>query len=606
MKNESVLAAIRSEFFNYLSSYGTTNSNKMITDWLVSLLKKEMNVAHAAFYIYNEKNEHFSPLVYQDKRFVDRKSLTFKLSDGPVHHCNDNYFILLYIKKDLYGLIELKSLNTSIYTEELLQSIAVDCSKFLEFTASLSKILENKQKYEQLYQLTKKFHSFMKNKDDVLIELISTLQTMYSEYIFYLFLSHDNENKQHLPIKDLDYEKEDHDTAMEAYVTGEVQIERNDALKQAVLYVPLKGKQGVYGVLQVVANNELGLEADNIDFITLLANAAGNALENAQLYEQSKRLIEDLQLINETSHRLNKNLRLTETMSFMSKRILESFQANEVGFFYYDHTGVCKTLPGSTAFFQHESSKECVEYVFAKIERDRDGLFIGDVTTSLEYSTFCSVMVVPMIQSDDIKGCAIVLHKDPYHFSFEVYKLLQSLIHHSTLALTNSLLREELETLVKTDHLTKLYSRNYFNEFIQQSMKDDRQGTFILVDIDDFKQINDTYGHQIGDEVIIQVAELIKSNIRERDIGARWGGEELAIYLPQVDFDSGIAVATRIVKKVGELTNPSITISCGVTYWKEDEEDDFMSLFSRADKALYTAKHNGKNRVVIGEYSQSI
>ena len=127
-----------------------------------------------------------------------------------------------------------------------------------------------------------------------------------------------------------------------------------------------------------------------------------------------------------------------------------------------------------------------------------------------------------------------MLQKEPYYFSFDNFKLLQSLIHHSSLAMANSILREELEKMVITDHLTQLRSRNYLDKQMGESMQEDEEGTFILIDIDNFKKVNDTYGHQIGDDILVQVANLIQSNIRESDIGARWGGEELAIYLPKV------------------------------------------------------------------------
>ena len=157
----------------------------------------------------------------------------------------------------------------------------------------------------------------------------------------------------------------------------------------------------------------------------------------------------------------------------------------------------------------------------------------------------------------------IVVHSAPYAFSFDTFKLLKSLIHHSTLAFTNTILREELEKMVITDHLTKLYSRNYLDEKIKESMGIDGEGTFIIIDIDDFKSINDTYGHQIGDDVIIQVAQIIQANIRSTDVGARWGGEELAIYLPRVSMETGIQIAERLVIKVREESNPKITVSCG-------------------------------------------
>jgi diguanylate cyclase (GGDEF)-like protein len=197
------------------------------------------------------------------------------------------------------------------------------------------------------------------------------------------------------------------------------------------------------------------------------------------------------------------------------------------------------------------------------------------------------------------------MHSSPYHFSFETFKLLQSLIHHSTLAFTNSMLREELEKMVVTDHLTKLYSRSYLDDRIHQSMNEDHEGTFMLVDIDDFKLVNDTYGHQVGDEIIIQVANLINSNIRSTDIGARWGGEELALYLPGVSLSAGVLIAERIVRKVCQITDPQVTISCGISYWSRGKKDSYAALFKRADRALYTAKNTGKNKVIIESAADS-
>lgn len=216
-------------------------------------------------------------------------------------------------------------------------------------------------------------------------------------------------------------------------------------------------------------------------------------------------------------------------------------------------------------------------------------------------SVYRSMMSVPIVQRSEILGVAIVLHELPYFFSFDKFKLLQSLIYHSSLAFTNSILREELEKLVITDYLTKLYSRNYLEDCVHKSLETDAFGTFILIDIDDFKGINDTYGHQVGDEAIIQIANLIKENIRDNDIGARWGGEELAIYLPRVDLASGIAVAERLGKRVEQNSNPKITISCGVATWHKEFRETFQSLFHRADNALYAAKQSGKNQVIASE-----
>lgn len=597
MGDQIVVQAIKSTFFEYVSDYRQLSSINEVTEKLTNVLEKELHIKHAVFYSYHEWLNDTTSNAYT----IDHplKPVPDDLQNGKLYQLEDISIIPIKQNNTMHGLIELTGLEISQYSCKTLNEIVEACTSFYTHFLKIVQASQYEQRYENLYRLTEKFHSYM-NKDDVLTELVNALQELYAEYIFYLFLSHDSEKSLDLPIKDLGFDQqEDNEMAMEAYVTGTTQRTNNNGNLQTVLYTPLKGKQGVYGVLQVIANHGVKLEEKNIDFITMLAIAAGIALENAQLYEQSKRLITDLQLINETSHRLNKSLRLTDTMTYMSSRIMDSFHAEEVGFFYINQDSSIQILPGSTDFFYKKEVEEYIQYVREKIEKDLEGLFIGDITANMKDAPYSSVMAVPMVQSDSLKGCALVLHKDAYHFTFDMYKLLQSLIHHSTLALTNSMLREELETLVKTDHLTQLYSRNYMNEQIDNSMRKDRKGTFILIDIDNFKKVNDTYGHQIGDEVLVQVANIIKNNIRGNDIGARWGGEELALYLPQVSLEVGIAVAERIVKLVREQTNPGITISCGVSYWNVESNKNFNQLFSRADQGLYIAKNEGKDQVII-------
>lgn len=597
MSDQVVVQAIKSTFFEYVSDYRQLCSINEVIEKLTNVLKKELHIKHAVFYSYNEWLNDTTSNTYIINNPL--KPVPYDLQNGKFYQIEDISIIPIKQNNLMHGLIQLTGIEIGQFSCKVLDEIVEACTSFFTHFLKIVQATQYEQRYEKLYRLTEKFHSYM-NKDDVLTELVNALQELYAEYIFYLFLSHDSEKSLDLPIKDLGFDQqEDNEIAMEAYVTGTAQMANDKNNMQTVLYTPLKGKQGVYGVLQVIANHGIKLEDKNIDFIIMLANAAGIALENAQLYEQSKRLITDLQLINETSHRLNKSLRLTDTMTYMSSRIMESFHAEEVGFFYINQDHSIQILPGSTNFFYTKEVEEYIQYVREKIEKDLEGLFIGDITANMKDAPYSSVMAVPMVQSDSLKGCALVLHENAYRFTFDMYKLLQSLIHHSTLALTNSMLREELETLVKTDHLTQLYSRNYMNEQIDNSMRTDRQGTFILIDIDNFKKVNDTYGHQIGDEVLVQVANIIKKNIRENDIGARWGGEELALYLPQVDLDAGIVVAERVVKLVREHTNPGITISCGVSYWNVESNKNFNQLFSRADQGLYIAKNEGKDQVII-------
>lgn len=482
----------------------------------------------------------------------------------------------------------------------LLEMVAHECLSFIGKIRSLSHTLSEEKRYRLLYRVTEKFHSTM-DMDAVLEEIIATLKEVYPSFIYYLLLSHDHKGYGNLPVKELDYGG-DNITAMQSYVSGQVQFEDSIVEKNSIMYAPLKGKQGVYGVLQVIATDVLVFPQNEVEFIKLLANTAGGALENAKLYEQSRRLVSDLRLINETSHQLNSNLRLSDTMNFICRQIMDSFAAQEVGFIVLDSGNEPFTvLQGSTDYFFSKEGSDCIKEIGMRIQQDQEPLFIGDYNAgNAEGSVhFRSVMGVPMIQSGILKGFALILHRDPYHFTFETFKLLQSLIHHSTLAFTNSILREELEKMVITDHLTKLYARSYLDERMSQSMLEDSQGAFILIDIDDFKGVNDKYGHQAGDEVLVQLARHVSRNIRGTDIGARWGGEEIAVYLPGAPLETGVLIANRLVDHVEEQTAPSITISCGVSAWAKGQEDTVKTLFKRADQALYLAKSSGKNKVVV-------
>lgn len=119
-----------------------------------------------------------------------------------------------------------------------------------------------------------------------------------------------------------------------------------------------------------------------------------------------------------------------------------------------------------------------------------------------------------------------------------------------------------------------------------------------MLDIDDFKQVNDVYGHPIGDEVLKITAQIIENNIRASDYAIRIGGEEILIFLPNTDQEEGKMVAEKLRQKIAEAHYPEvehITASFGLV--KRQCEEDYLGLYKRVDDALYQTKQNGKNRV---------
>ncbi len=161
-----------------------------------------------------------------------------------------------------------------------------------------------------------------------------------------------------------------------------------------------------------------------------------------------------------------------------------------------------------------------------------------------------------------------------------------------------------LEYQASHDKLTGLFNRNRFDEIYAKEIKRARRYendlSIIIFDVDDFKIVNDTYGHQVGDEVLKEMAQIILNNVREQDINVRWGGEEFLILLPQTNLEGAVLAANKIRIAINEhsFTDKSLTItgSFGVAQLlNEDSEKDFIS---RADKLLYEAKKTGKNKVI--------
>lgn len=157
------------------------------------------------------------------------------------------------------------------------------------------------------------------------------------------------------------------------------------------------------------------------------------------------------------------------------------------------------------------------------------------------------------------------------------------------------------------DGLTGIYNHRFFQEAMDREFlrakRYSRQLSLILLDVDDFKLINDTYGHTVGDLVLINISKLLESTVRVTDVVARYGGEEFVIILPETDLSNATLVAENLRTGIESLTTVvdqkviTLTVSLGVTSYDAVKNKNKQSLISMADKALYIAKDSGKNRV---------
>jgi len=171
-------------------------------------------------------------------------------------------------------------------------------------------------------------------------------------------------------------------------------------------------------------------------------------------------------------------------------------------------------------------------------------------------------------------------------------------------------LQNELKLLASTDPMTKLYNRRYFSKIsvhtLDLAIRDNKPIATVMLDIDKFKTINDTYGHAVGDEVIIALANLLKTHQRQSDIVCRYGGEEFVVLLPNTSIDGASVVANNIKEsvekytiKLDTTTELKFTISLGVSKVNIENEKNIELALKRADEALYEAKDSGRNRVCL-------
>lgn len=169
--------------------------------------------------------------------------------------------------------------------------------------------------------------------------------------------------------------------------------------------------------------------------------------------------------------------------------------------------------------------------------------------------------------------------------------------------------QRKLEVMASTDKLTGAANRQVFEEYFHQALDKANLSqtpiSVLLVDIDHFKKVNDSYGHSIGDLVLKTVTNLLRSQLKQQDILCRWGGEEFLVLLPEMDLSHAAELAERFRDSISQRelkvngVHIAITVSIGVAeYQKLEPAED---LIKRADLALYQAKEAGRNQVVLNQ-----
>ena len=241
------------------------------------------------------------------------------------------------------------------------------------------------------------------------------------------------------------------------------------------------------------------------------------------------------------------------------------------------------------------------------------------VQEHLDGMAFNSIIVIPLIKKESVIGTFFLrtVSTEKGWVSERVFKLSQLVANIAANALENAMLFESIksaqeyfEEVSVRDDLTKLFNRRHFYTRLKEEFsRSKRYGdplSLLFIDVDDFKRINDTYGHAAGDKVLQEIGRLLKGAARESDLPARCGGDEFAMLLPNTNAEGAYESATRVAKliqnhTIDEIDNEKITTSVGVATCFDQNVKSYEELVRQADDAMYKSKESGKGKVVRGE-----
>lgn len=326
--------------------------------------------------------------------------------------------------------------------------------------------------------------------------------------------------------------------------------------------------------------------------------------------------VHDLEILNATGRRFSAALQLEELVEAVARETCKAIPEAEAITFVHRRAGRESELVmdgfdrRTDKFFRHAVSpgEGAAGWVIANANARR----IDDLAdTEFGGDSIRSWLGVPMFMYGDCDGVVAVQSSRIAAFTAEHQRLLESLALQIAAALQNAHLYE----LAMVDGLTQLFVRRYFDARIEEEIERSRRYgspfSVVMLDVDNFKKLNDEYGHLVGDRVLRAIANVIKAQMRGVDTAARYGGEEMAVILPRTEMVGAYNLAERIREAIADLritTDPdgdvparslTVTASLGIAAFPESKATNGEDLVRRADRALYRAKKTGKNRVEL-------
>ena len=392
----------------------------------------------------------------------------------------------------------------------------------------------------------------------------------------------------------------------------------------AFIGVPLVAGDSRLGALGLFSYNpERRFSQRELTLAELVGRQAGITIQNARLYEAAERRAREAEMLRETVSSVANVLDLGLVLDKILVQVEKVVPLDSASIFFQENNLlrlVCgRGYPLTAKLIGQTYPADNDLYV--EMCQTRQPVYLMDATSDPRFQKWGGInfvkswLGVPLIAQGQTIGALTVDSSQLAIYNGASMALVQAFANEAAMAIVNARLFEQVHQMAITDPLTGLYNRRYFFEVANQEYERSRRYggplSIIILDVDHFKLVNDTYGHLVGDRALVELAQCCLKVLREVDVMARYGGEEFIIMLPETSVERACQVAGRLQAVISDMVvrsaeDPvSVAVSIGVA-GLEEGCPGLEILIDRADQALYAAKCSGRGRVFTWNESTTV
>ncbi|HAV92793.1 TPA: hypothetical protein DCW38_06400 [candidate division WOR-3 bacterium] len=510
------------------------------------------------------------------------------------------------VNRKLYTLQQLASLlQSTLNLEKILEIITKSISDSLGFSVVLLSLYDEKADVMHRaaqHGLNEKVFEKLKRQKVAFSTLKNLMQEQYRISRSYYINHKEANNVLNTNLNSITYILPDEKA--EQYINWH---------PEDILIIPLYSKDShILGIITVdKPENKFVNIGESVEILESFAQTASLAIENAKLFNKMEQLIKNLERISDISAVLTSFVNLTELLNHLVTAIRENFNYYNVAVLLFNSSKELevKAYSGFNEKYIDRIGEiiKMGEGVVGWVAENGIPLHIKDTRTDPRYVGRMDVpfseITTPLKISGKIIGVLNVEAEGSNALDDNDFRIISILSSHLATAIDNTFKYEETERISVTDAMTGMYNYRFFmnklKEEIERAKRLSIPISVIMIDVDFFKEINDTHGHIVGDSIIKELAELLQNIIRKGDIVTRYGGDEFFIILPGAGKVFTHALSERVIKQDKEykfVQNIKLTISLGIVTYPDDA-DNIESLLKWVDDALYDAKRKGRDRI---------